>query len=51
MEILKKILNWYLDLKKRNKILVGFAVLVLVLAAAECLTGCSNYGATKTWSF
>ena len=51
MEKLKTILGWYLDLKKRNKILVGFAVLILVLSAVECLTGCSNASLTKTWSF
>ena len=39
MSKMKFILNWYTGLGKRGKILVGFAAVVLTLAAFECITG------------
>ena len=51
MDKLKVIYDWYMSLGKRGKILIGFAAIVLALALFECLTGCSAYKLSKTWSF
>ena len=51
MEKLNAVVNWYKGLKKRTKVVVGFAALVLLFALVECLSGCSSYELGKTWSF